>query len=95
MTAAILATAVYPDFGAVDGAARLEQIIGALLTLVLFIAVLMLVVCAVAWAVAGAHGSVRAASQARAGVFVALGAAVLAGAGVAWVNFLLHLGSSI
>ena len=37
---------VFPDFGGVGGAGDLQTVIGALLTFVLIIAVLMLIVCA-------------------------------------------------
>lgn len=86
---------VFPDFGALDGAGQLQAAIGALLTIVLIIAVLMLIVCAVTWAVSSAHGNYQAATKARTGLFVALGAAALAGAGVAWLNFLLDVGASL
>jgi len=53
------------------------------------------IVSAVAWALATAHGNYHSVAKARAGVLVAVGAAALAGAGVAWMNFLLHLGSTL
>ena len=37
-----LAADVFPDFGAVNGATEIEEIIGALLTIVLIVAVLMI-----------------------------------------------------
>lgn len=84
---------VFPDFGAVGAPGRLETIVGALLMFVLIIAVLMLIVCAITWAIASANGNYQTATRARTGLLVALGAAALAGAGVAWVNFLLDVGS--
>ncbi|MBD8053563.1 hypothetical protein ICV35_07760 [Rhodococcus ruber] len=86
---------VFPDFGGVGGAAELRAIVGALLMFVLIIAVLMLIVCAVVWAIASAHGNHQAATKARVGLWVAVGAAALAGAGVAWVNFLLGIGTRL
>lgn len=86
---------VFPDFGAVGGADDLRAVIGALLTFVLIIAVLMLIVCAIVWALATANGHHTAATKARVGVWTALGAAVLAGGGIAWVNWLLDLGSTL
>ena len=38
---------VFPDFGGVGGAGDLTAVIGALLTFVLIIAVLMLIICAI------------------------------------------------
>lgn len=85
----------YPDFDGVGGAGELRSIVGALLMFVLVTAVLMLIVCAVVWAVASAHGNYQAATKARTGLWVAVGAAALAGAGVAWVNFLLGVGTRL
>ena len=86
---------VFPDFGGVGGAADLRAIVGALLMFVLVTAVLMLIVCAIVWAIASAHGNHHAATRARTGLWVAVGAAALAGAGVAWLNFLLDVGTQL
>ena len=86
---------VFPDFGGVGAAGDLRTIIGALLMFVLIIAVLMLIVSAIVWAIASAHGNYSAASKGRIGVLVSVGAAVLAGAGVAWMNWLINLGAGL
>ena len=86
---------VFPDFGAVGGAAELRGIVGALLTFVLIVAVLMVVITAVAWALATANGRFETATRARAGLWVSAGAAVLAGVGVGWINFLLDVGTGL
>ncbi|MFV0374083.1 DUF6112 family protein [Microbacterium sp.] len=86
---------VFPDFGGVGGAGQLRAIVGALLMFVLIVAVLMLIVSAIVWAIASAHGNYQAAGKARAGLWVSVGAAALAGAGVAWVNFLLDVGTRL
>ena len=86
---------VFPDFGGVGGAADLRSIVGALLMFVLVTAVLMLIVCAIIWAIASSTGNPHTATKARIGAWVALGAAALAGAGVAWVNFLLGVGENL
>ena len=65
------------------------------MTIVLIVAVLMMLVCAATWAVASAHGNYQTAIKARTGLLVALGAAVLDGAGIAWLNFLLHIGPTL
>lgn len=77
---------VYPDFDAVGGRSTLIAIVGALLTITLIVAVLMLIICAIVWAVSSSTGDITAATRGRAGVFVSIGAAALAGAGVAWLN---------
>ncbi|WP_448233160.1 DUF6112 family protein [Microbacterium lacticum] len=86
---------VFPDFGAVDGASGLAQAIGALLTIVLIVAVLMLLICAIAWAIGAGIGNSHVVQKARLGVFCAATAAALAGAVVAWANFLLSVGDRL
>ena len=81
---------VFPDFGGVGGAAELRASVGALPMVVL-----MLIVCAIVWAIASAHGNHHAATRARTGLWVAVGAAALAGAGVAWLNFLVDVGTRL
>jgi len=77
---------VFPDFGGIGGIDDLRAVIGALLTFVLITSVLMLIVSAIIWAIAAANGNYSAAGKARTGVLVALGAAIVAGGGVAWMN---------
>lgn len=86
---------VFPDLSAVNHAGDLAAAVGALLTVVLVVAVLMLIVCAVAWALASAHGNYHGAVRARTGVWVSIGAAGLAGAGMAWINFLIDVGRAL
>ena len=86
---------VFPDFDGLGGIGDLRAVVGALLTFVLIVAVLMLIVSAIVWAIATAHGNYATASKCRIGVLVSVGAAVLAGGGVAWMNWLLTVGSSL
>lgn len=86
---------VFPDFDGLDGIGDLRAVIGALLTVVLIVAVLMLIVSAIVWAIAAANGNHAMTGEARTGVRVALGAAVLAGGGVAWMNWLIDLGDQL
>ena len=86
---------VGPDFGAVGGSSQIRQIVGALLIYGLIVAVLMVVVCAAAWAISSAGGSWHAASKAKTGLVVALGGAVLTGGALAWANWLLSIGASL
>lgn len=86
---------VFPDFDGIGGIGDLRAVIGALLTFVLITAVLMLIVCAIVWTLATANGHHAAASKARTGAWTAVGAAVLAGGGVAWMNWLIDLGQTL
>ena len=86
---------VYPDFDAVGGRSTLIAIVGALLTITLIVAVLMLIISAIVWAVSSSTGNITASTRGRVGVFVSIGAAALAGAGVAWLNFQLRVGTTL
>lgn len=86
---------VFPDFGGVSAADDLRSIVGALLMFLLIIAVLMLIVSAIIWAIASSTGNAHTATKARIGAWVALGTATFAGAAVAWVNFLLDVGERL
>jgi hypothetical protein len=89
------AASVGPNFGAVGDSSRLRAIVGALLTYGLITAVLMIVVCAAAWALASSSGSWHAAAKAKTGLFVAVGGAALTGAALAWANWLLVVGAHL
>lgn len=95
LSVSIAATGVYPNLNGVAGAGQLESVIGALMSIVLVVAVLMIVVCAAAWTICSSHGNYHAAGKARTGLLVALGAATLDGSGIAWINFLLHIGPTL
>ena len=86
---------VFPDFDGLAGISDLKQVVGALFMFVLIIAVLMLIVSAIIWAVSASSGNYSAAAKGRVGVLLALGAAALAGGGVAWMNWLIALGQRL
>ncbi len=86
---------VFPDFGSMSGIGDLKVVIGAMLTIILVVAVLMIIVSAIIWAISTSSGNPAVAAKARAGVSVALGAAILAGGGVTWLNWLIHLGEQL
>lgn len=86
---------VFPDFDSLGGIGDLKSVIGAMLTVVLIMAVLMLIVSAIVWSIAASTGNPDMSSKGRTGVFVALGAAALAGCGVAWVNWLIGVGGQL
>ena len=86
---------VFPDFDGLAGIGDLKQVVGALFMFVLIIAVLMVIVSAICWAIAASHGNYSAAAKGRVGVLVAVGAATLAGGGVAWMNWLISVGQQL
>lgn len=86
---------IYPDFGALGDNTTLQTVIGALLTTTLITAVLTMIISAITWAIATANGNHTTATKARTGLLVALGTAALAGAGITWLNWLIHLGDQL
>lgn len=86
---------VGPDFDALGGTSLLRDVVGALLTYGLITAVLMLVICSTAWALASNSGSWHTAQKAKTGIFVALGGATLTGAALTWANWLLGIGAHL
>lgn len=87
-----IAVSVGPNFDSVAGSGQLARVAGALLTLILIMSVLMLIVCAIGWAISTSTGNYQASARNRLGIWVSLGAVGLAGGGMAWLNFLLDLG---
>ena len=79
---------VFPNFDSLGG-------IGDISTVILIVAVLLLIVCAIIWATAASTGNPGLSSKGRTGVLVAVGAAALAGAGVTWINWLVNLGGQL
>ena len=66
---------MYPDFSAVTGGVgQLQLILGALLTIVLVVAVLMILISAIVWAVSSSHGNHTAVSKAKTGLSVGVSA---------------------
>lgn len=68
---------VFPDFDGLGGIGDLKQVIGALLMFVLIVAVLMVIVSVICWALGASHGNHSLASKGRVGVLVGVGAAAL------------------
>lgn len=95
VSVAAAAVGVYPDLSGLGGAGKLHGVIGALMSIVLVVSVLMIAACAAAWAICSSSGNYSGAGRARTGLLVALGAAALDGAGIAWMNFLLHIGPTL
>lgn len=62
---------------------------------VLIVAVLMLIVSGICWAIGSSNGNYQLAHRGRADVFVSFAGAILAGAGVAWLNWLITIGNQL
>ncbi|MCL1897863.1 MAG: DUF6112 family protein [Micrococcales bacterium] len=85
---------VTPDFSAVTGN-TLANAVGALLTIVLIASVASLIASGISWAYGETNGNYQLAAKGKVGVLIALGTAVVSGAGVAWLNFLIHVGEQL
>ncbi|WP_346035252.1 DUF6112 family protein [Brevibacterium picturae] len=86
---------VFPDFKGLSGIGDLKDVAGALLMAALIIAVLMVLVSAIIWAIAASTGNYSLAAKGRTGVLVSLGGAILTGAATAWLNWLISLGQTL
>ena len=86
---------VFPDFEGLSGITELREIVGALLMFVLVVAVLMIIISAIIWGVASSHGNQASAAKGRTGVLVCLGAAILTGGAMTWMNWLIDLGEQL
>lgn len=86
---------VFPDFSGLTGIDSLRDVVGALLTITLVAAVAALIASGVVWAFGASNGNYQLASRGRTGVLVALGVAVMAGGGVALLNWLIGVGQQL
>ncbi|MCK1802337.1 hypothetical protein SAMN04487849_10985 [Micrococcus luteus] len=86
---------VFPDFEGLSGIEDLREVAGALLMFVLIVAVLMLIVSGICWAIGSSNGNYQLAHRGRAGVFVSFAGAIFAGASVAWLNWLITIGNQL
>ncbi|MCI1636784.1 MAG: DUF6112 family protein [Bifidobacterium crudilactis] len=86
---------VFPNFSGLSGIDSLRDVVGALLNITLIAAVAALVVSGVMWAFGASTGNYQLASRGRTGVLVALGVAILAGGGVALLNWLISIGDRL
>lgn len=86
---------VFPDFEGLSGITKLREVVGALLMFVLIVAVLVIIVSAIIWGIASSHGNQASAAKGRTGVLVCLGAVILAGGAMTWMNWLIDFGEQL
>ena len=86
---------VFPDFDGLGGIGDLRAVIGALLTFVLIVAVLMLIVSAIVWAYGANSSNPHLSGRGKLGVLISCGAAVICGAAVTLVNFFWDVGQAV
>ena len=86
---------VFPDFDGLGGIGDLRAVVGALLTFVLIVAVLMLIVSAIVCAYGANSSNPHLAGRGKIGVLVSCGAAVICGASVTLINFFWNVGQQV
>ncbi|GAB4086384.1 hypothetical protein GCM10028784_30140 [Myceligenerans cantabricum] len=84
-----------PNTDGLPGITQLEEIVGAIMTIGLILAVLALIVSAIVWAFGSNSSNPHLASRGKSGILIAAAAALLCGAAVALVNFGWDLGQTI
>lgn len=84
-----------PNTHGLPGMPQMREIVGAVMTVGLYLAVLALIVSAVVWAFGSNSSNPHLASRGKSGILIAAAAALLCGAAVALVNFGWDLGQTI
>ncbi|MGP5390305.1 DUF6112 family protein [Glutamicibacter arilaitensis] len=84
-----------PNSNGLPGISQLREIVGAVMTVGLILAVLALIVSAIVWAYGSNSSNPHLAGRGKIGVLVSCGAAVLCGAAVTLVNFFWDVGQAV
>ncbi|WP_419703086.1 DUF6112 family protein [Promicromonospora sp. NFX87] len=101
LTAARIATRVpgtidiRPNTNGLPGIPQLREIVGAIMSIGLILAVVALIIAAVIWAFGANSSNPHLAGRGKTGILVAAAAGVVCGAAVALVNFGWDLGQQI
>lgn len=86
---------ISPNTNGLPGIAQLREIVGAMMTIGLILAVLALIVAAIVWALGANSSNPHLAGRGKFGVLVALGAAIVTGASVTLVEFFWNVGQKV
>jgi len=86
---------INPNSDGLPGIAQLREIVGAVMTAGLILAVLALIVSAIIWGFGANSSNPHLASRGKTGVLVSCGAAILCGAAVTLVNFFWTVGQAV
>lgn len=84
-----------PNSNGLPGIAKLREIVGAVMTVGLILAVLALIVSAIVWAYGSNSSNPHLAGRGKVGVLISCGAAVLCGAAVTLINFFWDVGQAV
>ncbi|GGM41326.1 DUF6112 family protein [Promicromonospora citrea] len=86
---------IRPNTNGVPGIPQLKEIVGAIMSIGLILAVVALIIAAIVWAFGANSSNPHLAGRGKTGILVAAAAGVLCGAAVALVNFGWDLGQQI
>jgi len=86
---------INPNSDGLPGIAQLREIVGAVMTAGLILAVLALIVSAIIWGFGANSSNPHLASRGKTGVLVSCGAAILCGAAVTLINFFWTVGQAV
>lgn len=84
-----------PNGSGLPGIAQLRDIVGAVMTVGLFLSVLALIISAIVWGFGANSSNPHLASRGKTGVLVSCGAAILCGAAVTLIDFLWTVGQAV
>ncbi|MCX5106599.1 DUF6112 family protein [Streptomyces sp. NBC_00439] len=84
-----------PSSSGLPGIAQLRDIVGAVMTVGLFLSVLALIISAIVWGFGANSSNPHLASRGKTGVLVSCGAAILCGAAVTLINFFWTVGQAV
>lgn len=86
---------ITPNDDGLPGITQLREIVGAMMTVGLILAVLAILIAAIVWAFGANSSNPHLASRGKTGVLIGLGAALICGASVAAVEFFWAVGQRV
>ena len=86
---------IKPNTNGLPGIPQLKEIVGAIMSIGLILAVVALIIAAIVWAFGANSSNPHLAGRGKTGILVAAAAGVVCGAAVALVNFGWDLGQEI
>ena len=86
---------IRPNTSGLPGIPQLKEIVGAIMSIGLILAVVALIIAAIVWAFGANSSNPHLAGRGKTGILVAAAAGVVCGAAVALVNFGWDLGQQI
>ena len=86
---------ITPSEGAIPGSSQMQQVIGGMMWWGLLLAAAALIISAVIWAFGANSQNSQQATAGKRGVLIAVGAAIIIGAGQAFIQWAFNLGGAV